>query len=336
MHRHTLSDVTLTARHVANDTPSITSRRSGGKRAAVLAAGLALAVMAGCSSHSAVGTNGAPGAAGIRSSLSASGAPTSTAPGSGTPAGGSTPGAGAPSQAAGSSSTAAGSHSPASAATGRTATTTAPKGGQTATSTAPSASGPAPAAPGTYRYHQVGTLSGTPSQGTLVVSPASASGTQTWTRVVGGSMPTAATVMRFDATGAYLVAPSASASGAQAACTFPTPLPWPVWPTTVGRTVSGQATCHGAVSSYLVTETVQGTQALPLDGATVMTSEVVNTITMAGSYNGSPLKVTMTETDYYAPTLRVPVKTTTHLTGSVLGFSVATDRTDTLLSATPS
>jgi hypothetical protein len=299
----------------------------------VLAGGLAVAVMAGCSSPSAGGTKAAPGAVGVRSALAASGAPASTAASPAAPA--SPGGAGAANQAAGSST--AGGHTAASAAVpGKTTAANTPKPNQAAATTVPTAVGPAPAKPGTYRYRQAGTLAGTPSQGTLVVSPASASGTQTWTRVVGGTTPAAATVMRFDATGAYLLAPSASVAGAQAACTFPTPLPWPIWPTTVGRTISGQATCHGAVSSYLVTETVQGTRPLPLDGATVVTNVVVNTITMSGSYNGSPLKVTMTETDCYAPTLRVPVQTTTHLTGSVLGFSVATDRTDTLLSATPS
>jgi hypothetical protein len=46
--------------------------------------------------------------------------------------------------------------------------------------------------------------------------------------------------------------------------------------------------------------------------------------------------MTLIETDYYTPTLRVPVVTRTHVVGSALGLAVSTDRTDTLESATPS
>jgi hypothetical protein len=84
-----------------------------------------------------------------------------------------------------------------------------------------------------------------------------------------------------------------------------------------------------------VTEQVQGTAALPLDGTSVTTTVVVSTVVITGAVNGGPLRVSLTETDWYAATLRVPVQTKTHVAGSVMGLSVTTDRTDTLISSTP-
>jgi hypothetical protein len=200
---------------------------------------------------------------------------------------------------------------------------------------APTSSGPAPAAPGTYRYHQAGSLSGTPAEGTLVVAPASASGTQTWTRAVGGTVAPSTSVMRFDANGAYLVSPGSQAAGA-ASCTFAAPVAWPPWPTTPGQSVSGSATCSGGISSYQVTGHVQATAPVAAAGTTVNAAVVVYTVTLSGTVSGSPFNVTLTETDYYAPTLRVPVLTKTHVSGTAIGIPITTDRTDTLESLTPS
>ncbi len=230
---------------------------------------------------------------------------------------------------------AAAASAPAPTVAGRRPTTTPPSTQSPAKQpTAPV--GPAAAAPGTYRYRQAGSLAGTPGEGTLVVAPVSASGTQVWTRKVGGTVPASASVMLFNATGSYLVSPGGQVGGAPATCTFTAPVPWPLWPTTPGATFSAQATCSGPVSSYQVTGRVQGTATVSLDGHAIATSIVVNTFVLKGTYAGSPLTMTLTETDYYAPTLRVPVVTRTHVVGSALGLAVSTDRTDTLESATPS
>jgi len=220
----------------------------------------------------------------------------------------------------------------ATAATAATATTRA----STTAPNAPQALVASPAAPGTYRYRQSGSLAGTPAEGTLVVAPASTSGTQTWARVVGGTVAPSSTVMLFNASGAFMVAPGAAAAGGPQTCSFATPVPWPPWPTTIGRRASAHATCTGTISSYDVTTEVQGSAAMTLDGKTVNIMAVVNMIVISGTANGSPLHATLTETDYYAATLRVPVQVKTHLAGTVLGLSVTTDRTDTLESATPS
>jgi hypothetical protein len=222
---------------------------------------------------------------------------------------------------------ASGHHSVATTATTRPSTTTSP---------AAAPSGPPPAAPGTYTYHQVGSLPGTPAEGTLVVAPVSASGTQVWTRAVGGTLAPAASVMLFDTTGAYLVSPGDQVAGAGASCTFAAPVPWPSWPTTTGRSFSAPAACTGGVSSYLMTGKVEGTTTVSLNGQSVVAAVVVNTITVKGSVDGDSFNVTMTETDDFAPNLRVPVVTRAQVKGTAIGIPISTTRTDTLVSATPS
>ncbi len=219
-------------------------------------------------------------------------------------------------------------HSVATTATTRPTTTTRPA--------APPPTGPAPAAPGTYTYRQVASLPGTPAQGTLVVAPVSASGTQVWTRAVGGTVAPATSVMLFNATGAFLVSPGAQVAGAGASCTFAAPVPWPSWPTTTGQSFSAPATCTGGVSSYLMTGRVEGTGTVSLGGQAVNVAVVVDTITVKGSVDGDSFNVTMTETDDFAPTLRIPVVTRTQVKGTAIGIPISTTRTDTLVSATPS
>lgn len=204
------------------------------------------------------------------------------------------------------------------------------------TTPVPAPSGPAPATPGTYHYRQAGTLVGTPAQGTLVVAPVSASGTQVWTRVVGGTLPPASSVMLFNATGSYLVSPASLVTGTNASCTFAAPVPWPSWPTTTGSTFSAPANCTGGVTTYQLTGRVDGTAAMSLNGQAVTTAVVVNTFVVKGDVNGDTFNVTLIETDYFAPTLRVPVLTRTQIKGSAIGIPISTSRTDTLESATPS
>jgi hypothetical protein len=68
----------------------------------------------------------------------------------------------------------------------------------------------------------------------------------------------------------------------------------------------------------------------------VDTFKVASTFTLRGSYNGSPLNVTVAETDWYAPSLRVPVQTHTHLVGTVVGLTVSNDSNYLLTSSRPS
>ncbi len=295
--------------------PRLGASRASSTRVATAAAAAGGSALA--EPHSGAGTSSAG------TSSAGTSAPTPALP-STTPAPAPT-GSGAPHGAA--------APTPAAAATTARPTATAPP--TPAAAAAPTPSGPSPAAPGTYRYRQVGSLAGTPAEGTLVVSPASASGTQTWTRVVGGTVAPSTSIMRFDARGAYLVSPGSAAAGA-ASCTFGAPVPWPPWPTTVGQSVSGSATCSGGISSYQVTGHVQAPATMSVAGSTINAAVVVYTVALSGTVSGSPFNVTLAETDYYAPTLRVPVLTRTHVSGTAVGIAITTDRTDTLESVTPS
>ncbi len=268
-----------------------------------------------------------PGRVDVAPGSTAGSSPTSAAPGSSAPSSTTSPQASTSAPAAHS---AAAPPVPTTAAGATHVAPTTPTTRPPAANPAPVPSGPAPATAGTYRYRQVGSLPGTPAEGTLVVAPASASGTQVWTRSVGGTVPPATSVMLFNANGAYLMSPGGQVAGAGSSCTFAAPVPWPPWPTTPGTTVSGHASCTGGISSFNVTGHVQGTASVTVAGQTVNAAVVVNTLVLSGVADGSALNVTLTETDYYAPTLRVPVLTVTHVAGTAIGLPVTTDRTDTL------
>ena len=85
-----------------------------------------------------------------------------------------------------------------------------------------------------------------------------------------------------------------------------------------------------------ITGQIDQSQALPLDGGVVDTFRVVSTLIMKGSYNGSPISVTQTDINWYAASLPVPVKTQTHLQGSVIGIPLTIDSTSVLESSRPS
>jgi len=252
--------------------------------------------------------------------------PTSTGPGAGA---GANPGAG-PAHAAG--------QHVVTAVRPASTTTVAPSAagpGSTRPPT-PAPAAPTPAAPGTYHYHQTSSQPGTPPEGTLVVAPASASGTQVWTRNVGGNVRPSSTVMLFNSSGIFMLSPSGQVAGTAGACSFAAPLPWPPFPLAAGQSFAGHAACSGPVQTFVVSGQVGQVEPLPLNGAMVGTFKVTSNFVLQGSYSGSPLNVTVAETDWYAPSLPVPVQTRTHLVGRVLGLSVTSDTNYLLASSTPS
>ncbi|MGH9125494.1 MAG: hypothetical protein ACRDZ8_12325 [Acidimicrobiales bacterium] len=318
------------------------------KMGVMVAAGVGVIVVAVVIATSQMGSTASPAAgqpAAARSAAAGSSSGNSSATSSAQlgAAAGSTSAGGAAAVSASGTSAATGqsSHSSAPGGTGAATppptaarTTTPPTTGKS-TTTAPPAAGPAAAALGTYRYHQVGTLAGTPSEGTLMVTAGSGAGTQVWTRNVGGALPPASTNMLFNASGAFLLTPSDPVTGT-ASCTFARPVPWPPYPTTPGQSASVQAACTAPITTYQVSSQVQGTTQVSLGGTSVTAAVVVNTFVIKGNYNGGAINVTLTETDEYAPNLAVPVVTTTRMSGTALGLSVTTQRTDTLESANPS
>lgn len=224
---------------------------------------------------------------------------------------------------------------------GQSAATTTPTIGSIQAAPAPAArpTGPAPVPPGTYHYAQIGsnTLKSPPGQsnttsapmslpvpsdGTLVVGPASG-GTQQWLRsaLTPSTAPSATSVL-FNASGVFTVSQTVNGSP----CPFDSPVPWPPWPIAVGKTFTGHGSCSG--TSFGVIGRVMSSGSTPVGGAQVATYLVHTTL----SLNGSAIGI---QDDSYAPSLRLPVKTHTVLTVNYLGYLLSSDITYTLKSVTP-
>jgi hypothetical protein len=198
------------------------------------------------------------------------------------------------------------------------------------------ASGPAAliaAQAGTYHYRQISPATSPAVLGTLVVGPATSVGTQAWTLNLGPKVAVSTSVMSYRAGGIYLVAQSEQMSGSTIACTFAAPLPAPPAPPTVGVTFSGHAACtSGAVLN--VTGKIAGTAVLPLDGTPVTTSVVGTTSVMSVMILGIRYEVDVTQVNWYAPALRMPIRTATHVVIPAQGST--TDSTYVLDSSKPS
>ncbi len=311
----------------------IGSTRTLGTRLALAALALGIGAAAvGCSTGSGAKKVALRSVSGAPPGASAGGAGGTTVPG-GTAT--SAPTAGATSDTAAAPGTTAGHP-------GATTGTTKGSGGSTGTSppattprvtTAPS-SGPVPAAPGTYHYNLVsGTSSLTTGttimpltvapQSTLVVS-STGSGTQQWVN-------SSTTVnVAFTGAGVYLLAETIPL--ASTTCTFNAPVASPPWPLAVGKSFSGQATCGSgsSASSLSLQGRVSGTASVVVGGASVATFLVQSTVTLPGT------TLVIAETDWYAPSLRLPVKSTVIAKGGVTGYLIDSNTTYTLASSLPS
>jgi hypothetical protein len=228
-----------------------------------------------------------------------------------------------------------GSIAPPSTAAGRQPTATTPAAGPAAASHAASAassSGTGQATPGTYRYRQTAPAANPPAEGTLLVEP-SASGTQTWTRNFGTNAPVATSVMFYRDGGLYTLAQNEQLAGTTVSCNFGAPLPSPPSPPTIGRSFVGQATCTNQ-AILGVTGKITANAVVPLDGANVTTAVVGSNLVMAVTYQGTPYEADLTQVDWYAPSLRMPVQTAIHLV--IPALSITTDSTYLLESSKPS
>jgi hypothetical protein len=221
---------------------------------------------------------------------------------------------------------------------GVTSATTPPRGPTATTAvpkvTTPVATGPAPAAAGTYHYNLVsgssvlttGTTSTTLAvapQSTLVIS-STGSGTEQWL----GSATTSN--LLFNGSGVFLT--SETVAVANTTCTFNAPVASPPWPVAVGRSFSGQASCgSGSSASTLSLQGhVTGTASVSVGGTVVGTYLVQSTLTLSGT------TLVIAETDWYAPSLRLPVKSTVLAQGGVPGYTIASNTTYALASVRPS
>ncbi|MDQ6947931.1 MAG: hypothetical protein M3256_17110 [Actinomycetota bacterium] len=194
------------------------------------------------------------------------------------------------------------------------------------------ATAPTVAKAGTYHYRQTSPAASPAVEGTLVVRPAG-SRSQTWIRNVGPKAPVSTSVMSYRGAGMYVVSESEQMSGTTVSCHFASPLPWPPSPPTVGVTFSGHAGCtQGAVLT--VSGKIAGTAVLPLDGKAVTTAVVDSAAVMSVTYLGTRYEVDVTQVDWYAPSLRMPIQTATHVVIPAQGST--TDTTYVLESSKPS
>jgi hypothetical protein len=199
--------------------------------------------------------------------------------------------------------------------------------------TTPAATGPAPAAAGTYHYNGGGTQTVTagtttspqavPPQSTLTVA-ATGSGTEQWVS------SSATTNLMFNSSGVFLK--SESVPLVSTTCTFNSAVAYPPWPLGVGKTFSGQATCGSGSSATTLSlqGRVSGTASVSVGGTSVSTYLVQSTVTLSGT------SLVIAETDWYAPSLRLPVKSTVLAQGGIPGFTVASNTTYVLASSSPS
>jgi hypothetical protein len=199
----------------------------------------------------------------------------------------------------------------------------------------PVSTGPAPVATGAYHYKLLAGSYSTLTIGTkssplsladpsiLTVSTTGA-GMQQWVNA------STTTNLRFTNSGVFLL--SETVPLFNTTCTFDAPVASPPWPLAVGKAFSGQATCGqgSSASTLTLSGRVTGAASLPLEGAAVSTFLVQTTLTLSGT------TLRIGETDWYAPSLRLPVKSTVAVSGGVTGYSIASSTTYTLTSSRPS
>jgi hypothetical protein len=177
-----------------------------------------------------------------------------------------------------------------------------------------------------------------PPEGTLVIDPPAASGTELWHRYPDPkSEPTDSTLL-FNPSGMFIQTLVEHFGGITVTCTFAPPLPSPPWPPIVGQPFSAQGTCagQGVTATIHVDGKMTGTDSLTLDGRSVSVYVAAATITIDGSYQGAQIKATDEETDWFAPSLRLPVKTHSVINGKYAVFTFSADTTSMLESGRPS
>jgi hypothetical protein len=172
-----------------------------------------------------------------------------------------------------------------------------------------------------------------PPEGSLVVDAASANGSQVWHRSVDRSKPPSDTTFTFGPTGMFIVSTvQRTTVGAQTVtftCTFNPGIPAPPWPPKVGTSFSGHGSCGSFTAD--VTGKITGTHTVVLDGAQVPTYVVASTIVTHGQ-----VESTITQTDWFAPSLRLSVHNQSQSKGTYGVFSFSSNTTSDLVSGRPS
>ena len=116
---------------------------------------------------------------------------------------------------------------------------------------------------------------------------------------------------------------------AEYTCTFTAPLPAPPWPPAVGKTFSGHADCGNFTAD--VAGRINGTRQAVVDGSPVDVYVVDSTVDTHGQVESHG-----TQTDWFAPSLRLTVHSETHQSCTYGVVSFSGDLTADLVSARPS
>jgi hypothetical protein len=182
---------------------------------------------------------------------------------------------------------------------------------------------------GTYRYRQSGTNTAgatsmaVPPEGTLRVDPPSGS-TQVWHRATDPNQPPSDTTLQFRPDGMWITSQiqrvTVAGQTSQFSCGFPTPMPAPPWPPTVGANFTGHGDC--GTFTVDVTGRITSTRTVTLDGISVPVFIIESSLTTHGQVQSSA-----TETDWFSPALRLAVHTETHGSGT---YGIVSYRTDTV------
>jgi hypothetical protein len=220
--------------------------------------------------------------------------------------------------------------------------TVASSGSTPPTTEAAAPSGPVPPMAGTYDYAQSGSTTvgssttPVPQRGTIVIDPAVSGGPgishQTWHSYVDTNQPPTDTTYRFTPSGiaitSEVIRQSADGQSVTFTCTFATPLQVVPWPIRIGYSFSGTGDC----TSFTVTVTGQITSSrqVSVDGEDITVYVIALTASTSGGLTSSD-----SETQWFAPSLRLLVHDDTNESGNYGPFSFKSDVTRDLLSSHP-
>lgn len=229
---------------------------------------------------------------------------------------------------------------PGAGASGSGGTQNAAPGSQPGTGPSGGGTGPKPATPGTYRYNQSGSFSASgssqndPPQGTVVVDPPTATGTNSWRQVwhsyIDTSQPPTDTTFAISPSGISVVSEVIRQASVTVSCAFAQPVQVIAWPPAVGHQFSGSSTCGGQFN-LTVTGGITGTQSATVDGVPVTTYVVTTNISTSGNLSSSGV-----EHDWFDPAAEVDVHQDSSQSGTYGFFKFTSQVTRTLVSAHPS
>ena len=197
---------------------------------------------------------------------------------------------------------------------------------------------PQPAAPGTYLVDQSGGVTTTPNvfsssepaQGTLVIDPAQADGTQVWHRYIDTKNPPANTDTQFRPNGPFILSATEASPQGNTSCTFNPPIAAPPWPPATGDGFSSLGNCGSFTVS--VQGRIAGTQSMTLkDGETFTVWVIDSTLNINGQMTGSG-----TQVDWYSPAVRLPLHEQIDMSGTYQGIQFKLHSVSDLTSSHPS